>query len=386
MGHTIAAVGSLVSEASARGCFELSGFRVGEVRGWRRAFCQANWVNVHAGDGSPSAGDTGALAMVAASPEYVSRVALMEVSDAGLVSFYEREAGYHIQLTPYWQGEATDPRSPPSGQALLCTACVDDEEADALWRAGGAMEAHCPDSSYVAHWMRKALRPLWPAPSSGLLPSPGYLRMCAEAHHRVGLLQHFLDTTLLNDRRTTLRVYCAAHPQFRPLLALCNVEGPRGREEGWGAEEGGGGSSLSTGGKVEDRSARGAKLLVDLTAAEGAEEDVRFISDLPVRLLQHGIEHVMVVPNALGWRFHFGCVTRPIGDEHLEGALPREQDLWATARATATAALEDAGVSLVRPQLRAAGLMLFSSQAGEGQTVMRVRILEAAPNAESDQP
>ena len=60
---TIAGIGSLVSEASARRSFEFTNFRLGEVRGWRRAFNQANWVNVEHGWGSVETANTAALAL-----------------------------------------------------------------------------------------------------------------------------------------------------------------------------------------------------------------------------------------------------------------------------------------------------------------------------------
>ena len=105
-----------------------------------------------------------------------------------------------------------------SGEALLCTACDDDVEADGLWAPGGPMERHCAGSEYVADWMSRSLRPLWPPPAAALLPAPGYLRLCAEAHLRAGLLDHFLDSTLLNDRETTLRAFCARDPGTRALV------------------------------------------------------------------------------------------------------------------------------------------------------------------------
>ena len=102
MVHTIAGIGSLVCKASAERSFQFTNFRIGEVRGWRRSFNQANWVNVEHGWGSVLRGTTAALAMVPARPDYVSRVALLDVEDDELAGFYEREAGYHIRSTPFW--------------------------------------------------------------------------------------------------------------------------------------------------------------------------------------------------------------------------------------------------------------------------------------------
>ena len=87
MVQTLVGIGSLVSEASARNSFAFTNFRIGEVAGWRRCFNQANWVNVRHGWGSVADGDVGALAMIPASPEYVSSVALLDVTDEELLEF-----------------------------------------------------------------------------------------------------------------------------------------------------------------------------------------------------------------------------------------------------------------------------------------------------------
>ena len=68
-----------------------------------------------------------------------------------------------------------------------------------------------------------------PAPTAQppLLPAAGYLRLCAAAHLRAGLLDHFLDGTLLADRTTTLREYCASGPPralLDGLLALAAAD------------------------------------------------------------------------------------------------------------------------------------------------------------------
>merc|ERR1712100_582549 len=160
-------------------------------------------------------------------------VALMDVEEADLWEFYERETGYDIACVPYVSN--TD-GGIEHGEALLCTACTSDAHADSLWRPGGDMEKLCAPngSEYAAEWMRLSLRPLWPepplwpqpltprlpdgtitafdraalasvaeeelpirepAPDSALYPAPGYLRGCYAAHRRAGLLDHFLDTS-----------------------------------------------------------------------------------------------------------------------------------------------------------------------------------------------
>ena len=162
--------------------------------------------------------NTAALAMVRTDDaSFVSRVALLDVDDEDLHGFYERETGYNIQLTSFYE-RASDGSMVEKGLALLCTACDSDAEADALWAPGGAMERHCPGSEYAQDWMRNSLRPLWPPRAALLLPAPGYLRLCASAHLRAGMLDHFLDSTVLNDRITTLREYCTRNEEARRII------------------------------------------------------------------------------------------------------------------------------------------------------------------------
>ena len=214
---TLAGIGSLVSERSARSSFAFSNFRIGEIRGWRRAFNQNNWVNVQCGWGDMAAQNTAALAMVRADDDFVSHVALLDVADEDLYGFYERETGYHIRSTPFYE-RSNDGSVLKMGDALLCTACDDDAEADALWAPGGPMEQQCTGSEYAREWMRSSLRPLWPSKEARLLPAPGYLRLCAAAHMRAGLLDHFLDSTVLNDQTTTLREHCSKDATARHVL------------------------------------------------------------------------------------------------------------------------------------------------------------------------
>lgn len=252
---TLAGVGSLVSEASARQSFPFTNFRLGEIRGWRRAFNQANWVNLANGGARLATGEVAALAMVPADSGFVSMVALMDVEEADLPSFYERETGYMIQRVPFVAFAADE--SAERGEALLCTACDSDAQAQSLWEPGGAMERHCAGSEYVAEWMRLSLRPLWPGlptarqplrPSlpdgfvatfdvaalqalpierfpitatssdAALYPAPGYLRGCLAAHRRAGLLDHFLDSTILADGQTSLREYLEGNKELKTYV------------------------------------------------------------------------------------------------------------------------------------------------------------------------
>eukprot|EP00439_Symbiodinium_sp_Y106_P066660 s744_g10.t3 len=250
---TVAGVGSLVSEDSARESFDFSNFRVGEVRGWRRSFCQSNWVNVASGCVCLQSNEVAALAMVPAAADYVSHVALLDVVPSELPGFYEREAGYRIVSVPF--SVRGEDGSLEEGHALMCSACDDDAEADRLWALDGEMARCCEDQGYVREWMRQLRRcllfaadmpprpcdcagtarsvearlsppisleelPRGLVPGLPLYPAPGYLRDCAQAHKAAGLLQHFLDSTCLSDRRTTLTDYLAANPGLEEYIRL----------------------------------------------------------------------------------------------------------------------------------------------------------------------
>ena len=382
MVRTIAGIGSLVSEESAASSFAFSNFRLGEVRGWRRAFNQANWVNVAHGWGSEALGRTAALSMVPADADFVSCVALLDVQDDELASFYERETGYNIRSTPFWERSA-DGTMVQRGEALLCTACADDAEADALWRPGGAMERHCAGSTYVADWMLRSLRPLWPPPTSQLLPSQGYLELCAEAHQQAGMLDHFLDSTLLVDGVTTLREHCTRDPEAQLLLNALMMSAQGGTEE------------------------CRAPVLLDSTPSPvvtfGIATQGATIADVPLNALFDGRELCMVVlhdrhaqrvllevNNDLGWRLHFGCVGKfDSTSSHAQARgftaseLHAQSDAWSVAEAAAADELAAAGVRLCTSATRRAGLMLFSFPS---HPPLRVRVLEATPDATSPQP
>ena len=61
--------------------------------------------------------------------------------------------------------------------------------------------------------------------STVVYPSPGYLRLCFRAHRKAGqeVSENFLDTTLLMDRKTTLRTYLDANPALSEYVFDPNV-------------------------------------------------------------------------------------------------------------------------------------------------------------------
>ena len=139
---------------------------------------------------------------------------------------------------------------------------------------------------------------------------------------------------------------------------------------------------------------RHAALLVEpvdggpLTSPAGESDSTKALRqtvlDVPVSELANGCELVMAVlldkasrtvllevPNALGWRLHFGVVAR----QPDKAVCIEEDGRWAAATEAAAAGLDAAGVPLLS-QLCPAGVMLFTF--GNGHAPMRVRVLQAA--------
>ena len=54
------------------------------------------------------------------------------------------------------------------------------------------------------------LSTLQPHNEMQIFPSPYYMMLCAAAHERAGMLDHFVDSTLLHDGTTTLRKYISS--------------------------------------------------------------------------------------------------------------------------------------------------------------------------------
>mmetsp|Transcript_19377 Transcript_19377/g.42413 ORF Transcript_19377/g.42413 Transcript_19377/m.42413 type:complete len:260 (+) Transcript_19377:147-926(+) len=133
--------------------------------------------------------------------------------------------------------------------------------------------------------------------------------------------------------------------------------------------------------KVEQR----ARLLVEPVDGHSdlGQDDFKTIHDVTFDVLASRCENAMVVlcdrkrnrvllevPNRLGWRLHFGCTVPDC--ESSDEALC-EDALWTQAREIATAAITDAGVTVV-DRLRAAGIMFFTFQSDHPP--MRVRVFE----------
>jgi cytoplasmic tRNA 2-thiolation protein 1 len=222
---TLVGFGSLVSRGSAATSFPFTNFRLGTVRGWARIFNRASPGLLAKGACAPATGEVCGLAFARVAGAAAARVALLDVdAGEGVAAFLKREPFYDIRALPFVDDAGV------AGVALACCECATDAAAAALWgdaaRAWRALAAgrvwhdgSAEDGSVlpplplvpvVAHCEPGAL-PV----REWVYPAPTYLRLCWLAHRRAGLLAHFLDSTLLADRRTTLREYLAANEGTR---------------------------------------------------------------------------------------------------------------------------------------------------------------------------
>ena len=242
---TLLGFGSLVSEVSARQSFDFVNFRLGTCVGAQRIFNRADWINIEWGDACRETGEVCSLAMMrSVDPTLQTRVSLMDVTAGdGLDGFLKRESTYAIIEVPFQDDRGV------SGIALACGECTD-EESVATWGAdnwylerargrisysnySGAAQPLVPSSSSSSSSSSSAggapLAASYPErltppprketvyelpPGPFVYPSPGYLRLCFRAHRKAGqeVSENFLDTTLLMDRKTTLRTYLDANP------------------------------------------------------------------------------------------------------------------------------------------------------------------------------
>lgn len=238
---TVLGFGSLVSEASARESFELANFRLGTAAGVQRLFGRADWINIDWGDARVATGEVASLAMaVTGDTSARCRVALMDVTaEEGLEGFLHRESTYRIIEVPFRDDLGKE------GIALACGECAD-KDVVRLWGPDVWYLRHCTGRiSYLSEDVPQEPMPLVPpcggAPGDAsawleltpgsdeedyvyelpqgpwIYPAPGYLRMVYRAHVKAGILDNFLDTTLLMDRGTTLRSYLSGNPLLDEL-------------------------------------------------------------------------------------------------------------------------------------------------------------------------
>jgi len=93
--------------------------------------------------------------------------------------------------------------------ALMCLCFTDEGYARRRW---GAAAAAAPADTSGA-------RRIW---NNDALPNAGYVEHCLAAAAKLSqeAVISFLDDSVLGDRKTTLRQYCAAHPRLGLLPFL----------------------------------------------------------------------------------------------------------------------------------------------------------------------
>ena len=240
--RTIVGFGSLLSEASARSTFpELTNFRLGRVRGWRRVFAHPAGIFFLRGIADAATGAVSSLSAERdASTHHLSfGVALFEVplgSDPeALARFVEREEEFELVMAEYQNGFDVDEQDGggADGSALMCARSTDATfrarigEAEwarsygafgveSVWDANSAVKRGREGAAAAAAEGAGAV----PASLPPLLPCAVYARHCVLAASRMGdtVRDDFLDTTFLADRATTLRAHLGAHPELMETL------------------------------------------------------------------------------------------------------------------------------------------------------------------------
>lgn len=195
---TILGLGSILSERSSRITFpDLTNFRRGRVRGYRRIFAHTPSIFVQRG-----IADTSTLEMSSLSAEECSESSFVctvfEVVDNGLGmdAFREREEEFELRMVPF-----EDLEGRPAGVGLLCVASTD-----------AAYNQAWGEERFKRLYTDNGMTTIWTWPrTSGLRPCAPYLRHCVLAAQRLGPLTEasFLDQTYLVDRETTVRQYLA---------------------------------------------------------------------------------------------------------------------------------------------------------------------------------
>ncbi|CAE8636353.1 unnamed protein product, partial [Polarella glacialis] len=231
---TILGFGSLVSEASVSNSFDISNFRYGNVVRLQRIFNRASWKTIEMGRARTPTAEVATVSLAVIGGSTVQcRVALMDVDmHDGLQGFLHRETSYCMLEVPFVDDNGT------SGFAVACGEC-DDKEISKYWGPTVSFVEHCVGRiTYIGDAIPAEPMPLVPplnrTPGNPdiwvdftpdheydknhqyvlpegpwIYPAPGYLRLVYRAHVSAGgdMADNFLDTTLLLNRKTTLRMY-----------------------------------------------------------------------------------------------------------------------------------------------------------------------------------
>lgn len=200
---TIIGYGSLLSERSARSTFgaEVSRFRLGRLRGYRRAFRHTPSFFVRVGIASVATKELASLSVEECDDEGEIWVSLFDLPESQLDAFRRRENEYDIRSVPYLDADGQ-----PGGEGLLCCNTSDAHQKE----LNGA-------DAFERDYVSVGLPTLWHwAADSGLLPCRTYLRHCvlSARAHGPEVEANLLDRTLLVDRATTIREHLARHPEI----------------------------------------------------------------------------------------------------------------------------------------------------------------------------
>jgi GMP synthase-like glutamine amidotransferase len=206
--------GSLLSEASARLSFpNLTGFRLARLRGFRRVMRHPASIFMERGIGRLQTQELASLCVEHVDVEEEEEeeeagrggtragflVAAFNIPADELPAFFEREEEFFIVSAPIHELDGA-----VRERGLVCCASTDDEY---LSRHGRRV--------FTDKYLSAGLDSIWNW-SGPILPCRVYLRHCVLAAEKAGgdVRDDFVDSTLLADRRTTIREHLQEHPSI----------------------------------------------------------------------------------------------------------------------------------------------------------------------------
>eukprot|EP00127_Corallochytrium_limacisporum_P007328 Clim_evm15s247 gene=Clim_evmTU15s247 len=170
----------------------LTNFRVGYVPGHVRIFNQVGMIFLRIGIAMLDEEEICGMGCVKKDGHPDMPVCIFDIPNDELPAFYERE---HLYNLDYVDALEADKSTPVKG--LCCLAWKDDEE----------LVEKCLDGDHTKLAEHKIDGYDGPIYRKDLLPCRAYLKHCHHAAEQLGLGEGFLDTTLLGDEITTLRLY-----------------------------------------------------------------------------------------------------------------------------------------------------------------------------------
>eukprot|EP01135_Chromosphaera_perkinsii_P011185 Nk52_evm12s2356 gene=Nk52_evmTU12s2356 len=195
--NTIIGFGSLLSESSARTSFpNLSNFRLGSVKGYRRVYNHVGLIFIEKGLVGPESLELASLCAEETNDPSVEPmiVTVFEIPDEEIPAFHERERFFQIRQVPV---EIMSEGSTITG--LMCCRYKDDEELiEKRFNGREEYESKILKGAYSGAIYR-----------SDILPCRVYLKHCFVAAGKLGdkVKENFVKHTLLADGQTTLEEY-----------------------------------------------------------------------------------------------------------------------------------------------------------------------------------